>query len=30
MSLAERKSDFNLITDTPYLTFAGELWDVYR
>ena len=25
----ERKSGFELKTDTPYLTLTGELWGVY-
>ena len=29
MAAAELKSDFKLITDTPYLALAGELWGVY-
>ena len=29
MSVAERKSDFNLKTDTPYRALACELWGVY-
>ena len=29
MTTAERKSDFNITTDTPYLTLKDELWGVY-
>ena len=29
MTATERKSDFELITDTPYLALAGELWAVF-
>ena len=29
MATAEPVSDFNLIIDTPHLTFMGELWGVY-
>ena len=28
MTAAERKSDFNLTTDTSYLALTGELWGV--
>ena len=28
MVVAERKSDFKLTTDTPYLALIGELWGV--
>ena len=29
MTVTECKWDFNLTTDTPYLTLMGELWSVY-
>ena len=29
MPAIERKSDFELITDTPNLALTGELWGVY-
>ena len=29
MTAAERKSDFKLTTDTPYLALTGDLWGVY-
>ena len=29
MTAAERKSDFKLTTNTPYLPLMGELWAVY-
>ena len=29
MAAAERKSDFKLTTDTPYLALTGERWGVY-
>ena len=28
MTVAERRSNFNLTIDTPYLTLTGELWGV--
>ena len=29
MTAGESRSDFKLITDTPYLALTGELWGVY-
>ena len=29
MSATQRKWDFKLTTDTPYLALTGELWGVY-
>ena len=29
MTVTERKSDFKLTTDTPYLALTGELWGAY-
>ena len=29
MTAAERKSDFKLTTDTPYLALTDELWGVF-
>ena len=29
MTAPERKSDFKLTTDTPYLSIMGKLWGVY-
>ena len=29
MTVAERRMDFKLTTDTPYIAPTGELWGVY-
>ena len=29
MTATERKSDFQITTDTPYSVLMGELWGVY-
>ena len=29
MTATERKSGFNITTDTPYLALRGELWGAY-
>ena len=29
MTAGERKSDFQLTTDTPYLALTAKLWGVY-
>ena len=29
MTAIDRKSDFKLTIDTPYLSLTGELWGVY-
>ena len=29
MTAVQRKSDFKLTTDIPYLTLTGKLWGVY-